>query len=239
MATDGTPDALLAAPEPAPSPTTRMRCSSGRLLAPAQDAEEEEDRGEEHARPSRPGETESVAADRGIAIRGLEGVAHLDESSRHEGGGQREEEKRSQGGETGERSAQATQTREEAHEERDDGEEEPEQVEHPPEAPQVVVIPAGGVVAVAAAEPHGDVGRVGVPGPADGWVGPRPAAVYVARAAHVEVRPLRCIARSRDPRRVRSQEVGVVEGARAPHAGQDHEDHHHNGAGEEDERQGR
>lgn len=131
--------------------------------------------------------------------------------------------------------AQAAAAGEEAGEEGERLEEEGEEQEDPAEAPQVVEAGRGGAAAEAADELRGRVGGAAVPGEAEGGRGAGAAAVAVVRAADVEVGPLGDVAGAADAAGRGLQEVGPVEGRRVGDAGEDDEEEHDEGAGEQHE----
>lgn len=136
------------------------------VLAGDAEAEEEQDGRNEHGGPGAPGEAEGVAADRGIQACGAEGVAGLYELGavdvrgvvwrrkgglRHEGCGEGEPEEREGEKSAGEGGCETAAGSERRGQEGHGCEEEGDQVENPAESPEVVVVGAGGVLAVGAA----------------------------------------------------------------------------------------
>lgn len=94
---------------------------------------------------------------------------------------------------------------------------------------------AAGVLADELARGPEATGRPGVGPDAHGGLGK--AAVEVLEAAHVEKGPLRDGARAADAYGLGAKEVGVAQRWDPRHAGQDGQEEHHQGSGDEDQAQ--
>ena len=154
---------------------------------------------------------------------------------RHERNSDAGEEQRDQGDKSRDGSAKSSTAGQKAREEGGNGKEQGNQEEDPSEPPQVVVLFRSGIIARVSHELAGRTTGIRAPGLAKGGRWTSLAAVLVVGSAEVEVGPLGDVAGAGDALGLGLEEVGLVEGGCVCDAGEDDEEEHYNGSGDEDE----